>query len=907
MAKIFSFVFILLSVLVYLNPVTATSSSCSPLYVAAFNIQIFGVTKASKSDVMSVLANITLRYDIMLVQEIRDSSMTAIYQLLDLVNSIAPDGDLYGMALSERTGRSSSKEQYSFFYRLSRVSVVSTHQFNDTEGDYFEREPFSVLFQHNCSNSSAECEKFWLQAIHTKPTQAVQEIDSIYLYSFPDASAAFSSPQGMLLGDLNADCSYVSDSAALLLEFSLDSNFSFLLAKGEIDTTVSSTYCTYDNFIVPSNFSLLVRPGSARIFNFMTSYGLTLDFAKDVSDHYPIELVLDIEQCTSVPTIEPTPDPFDMLEENCTTLKVAAFNIQVFGVTKASKSDVMSVLANITLRYDIMLVQEIRDSSMTAIYQLLDLVNSIAPDGDLYGMALSERTGRSSSKEQYSFFYRLSRVSVVSTHQFNDTEGDYFEREPFSVLFQHNCSNSSAECEKFWLQAIHTKPTQAVQEIDSIYLYSFPDASAAFSSPQGMLLGDLNADCSYVSDSAALLLEFSLDSNFSFLLAKGEIDTTVSSTYCTYDNFIVPSNFSLLVRPGSARIFNFMTSYGLTLDFAKDVSDHYPIELVLDIEQCTSVPTIEPTPDPFDMLEENCTTLKVAAFNIQVFGVTKASKSDVMSVLANITLRYDIMLVQEIRDSSMTAIYQLLDLVNSIAPDGDLYGMALSERTGRSSSKEQYSFFYRLSRVSVVSTHQFNDTEGDYFEREPFSVLFQHNCSNSSTECEKFWLQAIHTKPTQAVQEIDSIYLYSFPDASAAFSSPQGMLLGDLNADCSYVSDSAALLLEFSLDSNFSFLLAKGEIDTTVSSTYCTYDNFIVPSNFSLLVRPGSARIFNFMTSYGLTLDFAKDVSDHYPIELEFTFPCDFTVAMYNIDNGSIELIVSSMLLAVMSCFVIFS
>ena len=596
---------------------------------------------------------------------------------------------------------------------------------------------------------------------------------------------------------------------------------------------------------------------------------------------------------------------------SCSPLKVAAFNIRIFGRTKASKSEVMSVLANITLRYDVMLVMEIRDSSMTAIYELLDLVNSNAPVGELYSMALSERTGRSSSKEQYSFFYRISRVSIVSTHQFNDTEQDHFEREPFSVLFRHNCSNSSAGiavCGEFWLQAIHTKPSAAVDEINSLYLYSFPDASAAFNSSQGMVLGDLNGDCSYVSNSAALSLEFSLDYNFTFLFSKGEVDTTVTSTHCTYDNFIVHSNLSRFVRPGSAQIFNFMTSYGLTQDFAEDVSDHYPIELLLDIEQCTTVPTIEPSPDPSTIFEGNCPAIRVAAFNIQIFGRTKASKSEVMSVLANITLRYDVMLVMEIRDNSMTAIYELLDLVNSNSPVGELYAMALSERTGRSSSKEQYSFFYRISRVSIVSTHQFNDTEQDHFEREPFSVLFRHNCSNSSAGiavCGEFWLQAIHTKPSAAVDEINSLYLYSFPDASAAFNSSQGMVLGDLNGDCSYVSNSAALSLEFSLDYNFTFLFSKGEVDTTVSSTYCTYDNFIIHANLEIFMVPNLVTTFNFMTSYDLPQDFAIQVSDHYPIELVFAFPCNYTAVTYNITGNGIELRQSSIfLLAVMSCFV---
>ena len=290
MLKPFCLLFIFASLPQFVSSLGSSNTSCDQLLVAAFNIQIFGATKASKSDVMSVLANITQRYNIMLVQEIRDINMLAIYQLLDLVNSNLPDGDKYNISLSERTGRSSSKEQYCFFYRTSRVTVVSTHQFNDTENDYFEREPFSVLFQYNCTESV--CDRFWLQAIHTKPTEALSEIDSLYLYSFPDASIVFNTTQGMVLGDLNGDCSYVSDTAGLSLEFQLDSNFTFLLTKGEDDTTVSSTFCTYDNFVIHNDLRTFLVPNSVRIFNFMTSYDLTQDFALDVSDHYPIEVQL---------------------------------------------------------------------------------------------------------------------------------------------------------------------------------------------------------------------------------------------------------------------------------------------------------------------------------------------------------------------------------------------------------------------------------------------------------------------------------------------------------------------------------------------------------------------------------------------------------------------------------------
>ena len=122
MLKPFCVIFLSISLLRFSSTLSSSNTSCDPLHVAAFNIKVFGATKASKSGVMSVLANITQRYDVMLVQEIRDINMLAIYQLLDLVNSNLPDGDMYDISLSERTGRSSSKEQwrlFCFFYNLT--------------------------------------------------------------------------------------------------------------------------------------------------------------------------------------------------------------------------------------------------------------------------------------------------------------------------------------------------------------------------------------------------------------------------------------------------------------------------------------------------------------------------------------------------------------------------------------------------------------------------------------------------------------------------------------------------------------------------------------------------------------------------------------------------------------------
>ena len=55
------------------------------------------------------------RYDILMIQEIRDSAQTALPELVEKVNQASVWQ--YGFVVSPRTGRSSSKEQYGYIYR----------------------------------------------------------------------------------------------------------------------------------------------------------------------------------------------------------------------------------------------------------------------------------------------------------------------------------------------------------------------------------------------------------------------------------------------------------------------------------------------------------------------------------------------------------------------------------------------------------------------------------------------------------------------------------------------------------------------------------------------------------------------------------------------------------------------
>jgi hypothetical protein len=117
------------------------------------------------------------------------------------------------------------------------------------------------------------------------------------------------------------------------------------------------------------------------------------------------------------------------------SLRIGAFNIQVFGTTKASKPDVMEVLVKIIRTYDIIAIQEIRDSSQTAHPALVDEVNA---GSSQYAYVVSDRLGRTISKEQYAYLYDTQQIELVRIPvTYPEPAGtDPFHREPYIAHFR---------------------------------------------------------------------------------------------------------------------------------------------------------------------------------------------------------------------------------------------------------------------------------------------------------------------------------------------------------------------------------------------------------------------------------------------------------------------------------------
>ncbi|XP_056264176.1 deoxyribonuclease-1-like [Pseudoliparis swirei] len=259
-------------------------------------------------------------------------------------------------------------------------------------------------------------------------------------------------------------------------------------------------------------------------------------------------------------------------------------------------------------------------------------------------------------------------------------------------------------------------------------------------------------------------------------------------------------------------------------------------------------------------------SLLLGAFNIKSFGDKKASNATLMDIISTIVHRYDIILIQEVRDIDLSATNKLMEHVNKGSPQFR-YSHIVSEPLGRSSYKERYLFLYREETVSVAKNYTYDDgydpCGSDTFIREPFVVMF----TSKQTAVRNFVLIPQHTSPDSAVKEADALYDV-VTDVRARWNANDIVLLGDFNAGCNYVSGSDWQKIRLFTDKSFHWLITD-EADTTVPHTNCPYDRIVVTDDMMKGVVPASAEIYNYMVDLDLSQSLALAVSDHYPVEVQ--------------------------------------
>ncbi len=249
--------------------------------------------------------------------------------------------------------------------------------------------------------------------------------------------------------------------------------------------------------------------------------------------------------------------------------------------------------------------------------------------------------------------------------------------------------------------------------------------------------------------------------------------------------------------------------------------------------------------------------IRIATFNVQVFGQEKLRDAETMAVLAKIVSRFDIVAIQEIRSQSQDVLPQLIELVNA---QGRHYDFVIGPRQGRTVSKEQYGYVFDAATVEVDrrTVAPVVDPHG-LMHRPPLVAAFRARGAPPE-EAFTFTLVNVHTDPDEAVEEInvlDDVYYAVRYDGRGE---DDVLLLGDFNAGPRQFAAFAAV----------PYLYWVIEDQPTNTRRTAIYDNIIYHRQATTEFT-GAAGVFDFDEEFQLSPQQALKVSDHLPVWAEFS------------------------------------
>ncbi|MEX2026447.1 MAG: endonuclease/exonuclease/phosphatase family protein [Pirellulaceae bacterium] len=255
-------------------------------------------------------------------------------------------------------------------------------------------------------------------------------------------------------------------------------------------------------------------------------------------------------------------------------------------------------------------------------------------------------------------------------------------------------------------------------------------------------------------------------------------------------------------------------------------------------------------------------TIRIATFNLNVFGEKKVSDRQVMDYLVQICRHFDIIAVQEIRSQQQNVLPLLVAAMNA---DGSHYEYVIGPRLGRTSSKEQYAYIFDAVSVEVdrnkVYTLQDDD---DLLHREPLVATFRVR-GPKPEQAFTFNLINIHVDPDEIDRELDvlddvflSVRNFAYLDGTQE---DDVILLGDLNVNDEH-------LRQLGRVKGITWVV-QGKQYTNVLRT-AQYDNILFDSQRTAEYT-GRFGVFDFGEVYGLSNEQAALISDHFPVWGEFS------------------------------------
>lgn len=253
-------------------------------------------------------------------------------------------------------------------------------------------------------------------------------------------------------------------------------------------------------------------------------------------------------------------------------------------------------------------------------------------------------------------------------------------------------------------------------------------------------------------------------------------------------------------------------------------------------------------------------TIRIASFNIQVFGESKLNDPAAMPVIVEILKQFDLVAIQEVRAVSQDILPQLIELLNA---DGKFrYDYAIGPRLGRSNSKEQYAFVFDTATIELDRYKLYTvDDPDDLLHREPLVGWFRAR-GPAPEQAFTFSLANVHTDPDEVERELsvlDDVFFRVREDPQRA--EDDVIMVGDFNAKGSKLGQLGTI--------RGLVRVVSGETPTNTAQN-AQYDNILFDQTPTTEFT-GRGGVFDFMRQYNLTQAQAEKISDHMPVWAEFS------------------------------------
>jgi deoxyribonuclease-1-like protein len=268
----------------------------------------------------------------------------------------------------------------------------------------------------------------------------------------------------------------------------------------------------------------------------------------------------------------------------------------------------------------------------------------------------------------------------------------------------------------------------------------------------------------------------------------------------------------------------------------------------------------------FSVLPGSTTPLRIGSFNIEIFGPTKESRENTLSVLAQIATTFDVLAIEEVGSNASTALESTCITVM------DTYVARINQIVGSDAYAyvrgNQYGIVYKKDKFRSVSSALYSGTQS--FSYTPLTAYFRTISGNLD-----FSMLVIHTSPSLAVSEIPALKV-AMGEVSTQYSEPDVICLGDFNADGSYYTEGTGTDLS-GFDSSSYISAIPNSFDTTVASSANTYDRIELSSSMasdytssSGVIQIGQVYDVTVCEGTATTAGTESAVSDHYPVWAEF-------------------------------------